>query len=183
MLFARLQYIYYLSHVLHMCLASYPGHVGGGKSDLVSTVCTCANDSGNTSPIMDTLHVVAMRRNNQPRYTAFSVAAVFTGRWLPLSETQGVTRQGLCYNHRQFHRHCACSWKQTAESHSRYIDLTNPIFTIVDTFDRIQLLCFQHEISLSNTTKSELERFIKVFAFTCHVRGISSRRTCFGAIR
>ena len=25
-------------------LASYPGHVGGGKSGLVSTVCACAND-------------------------------------------------------------------------------------------------------------------------------------------
>ena len=28
-------------------LASYPGHVGGGKSGLVSTVSACANDSGN----------------------------------------------------------------------------------------------------------------------------------------
>ena len=28
-------------------LASYPGHVFGGKSGLVSTVCACANDSGN----------------------------------------------------------------------------------------------------------------------------------------
>ena len=62
-------------------LASYPGHVGGGKSGLVSTVCACANDSGNllrTSPIMDKLHVLVMRRNNQTRYTAGSVAAVFT---------------------------------------------------------------------------------------------------------
>ena len=25
-----------------LSLASYPGHVGGGKSGLVSTVCTCA---------------------------------------------------------------------------------------------------------------------------------------------
>ena len=25
-------------------VASYPGHVGGGKSDLVSTVCTCAKN-------------------------------------------------------------------------------------------------------------------------------------------
>ena len=92
-------------------LASYPGHVGGGKSGLVSTVCACANNSGNfsrTSPIMDKLHVVVMRRNNQTRYTACSVAVVFTWRWLLLSETQAVT-QGLCYNHRQFHRHCACS--------------------------------------------------------------------------
>ena len=52
------------------------------------------------------------------------------------------------------------------------------VFTIVDTFNRIQLLCFQREISLSNTTKSEHERFIEVLAFTCHVRGISPRRTC-----
>ena len=59
--------------------------------------------------IMDKLHVVVMHRNNQTRYTACSVAAVFTRQWLPLSETQGVTRQGLQYNHRQFHRHCACS--------------------------------------------------------------------------
>ena len=104
-------------------LASYPGNVGGGKSGLVSTVCACANDSGNlprTSPIMDKLHVVVMWRNSQTRYTACSVAAVFTRRWLPLSETQGVTQQGLCYNHRRFHRHCACSWKQTAESRSRW---------------------------------------------------------------
>ena len=91
-------------------IASYPGHVGGEKSSLVSTVCACANDSGNfsrTSPIMDKSHVVVMRRNNQTRYTAYSVAAVFTRRRLPLSETQA--RQGLRYNHRQFHRHCTCS--------------------------------------------------------------------------
>ena len=103
-------------------IASYPGHVGGGKSGLVSTVCACANDSGNfsrTSPIMDKLHVVVMRRNNQTRYTACSVAAVFTRRWLPLSETQAVTRQGLRYNHRQFHRHCACSWNKR-QSRSRW---------------------------------------------------------------
>ena len=70
----------------HTLLASYPGHVGGGKSGLVSTVCACANDSGNfsrTSPIMDKLHVVVMRRNNQTRYTACGVAAVLTRRWLP----------------------------------------------------------------------------------------------------
>ena len=66
---------------VHHMLASYPGQVGGGKSGLVSTVCTCANDSGNlprTSPIMDKLHVVVMQRNNQTRYTACSVTAVFT---------------------------------------------------------------------------------------------------------
>ena len=68
---------------LRVALASYPGHVGGGKSGLVSTVCACANDSGNfsrTRPIMDKLHVVVMRRDNQTRYTACSVAAVFTRR-------------------------------------------------------------------------------------------------------
>ena len=93
-------------------IALYPGHVGGGKSGLVSTVCACANNSGNfsrTSLVMDKLHMVVMRRNNQTRYTACSVAAVFTRRSLPLSETQAVTRQGLRYNHRQFHHHCACS--------------------------------------------------------------------------
>ena len=31
-------------------LASYPGHVFGGKSGLVSTVCACASDSGNWGP-------------------------------------------------------------------------------------------------------------------------------------
>ena len=49
------------------------------KLSLVSTVCTCANDSGNllrTSPIMDMLHVVVMWRNNQTRHMACSVAAV-----------------------------------------------------------------------------------------------------------
>ena len=64
-------------------LASYPGHVFGGKSGLVSTVCACANNSGNfprTSPNTDKLHLVVMRRNNQTRYTACSVAAVFTRR-------------------------------------------------------------------------------------------------------
>ena len=34
------------------------------------------------------------------------------------------------------------------------------VFTIVDAFVPIQLLCFQHEIYPSNTTKSKLERFI-----------------------
>ena len=94
----------YVIQLIFLQLASYPGHVGGGKSGLVSTVCACA----------------VMRRNNQPRYTACSVAAVFTRRWLPLSATQGVTRQGLRCNHRRFHRRCACSSKQTAESRSRW---------------------------------------------------------------
>ena len=85
-------------------LASYPGQVGGGKSGLYPLFA-----HARTSPIMDKLHVVVMRRNNQTRYTACSVAAVFTRRWLPLSETQGVTRQGLRYNHRRFYRPCACS--------------------------------------------------------------------------
>ena len=56
-----------------------------GKSGLVSTVCACANDSGNfpwMSPVTDKLQVVVLRRNNQARYTACSVAAVFTQRWL-----------------------------------------------------------------------------------------------------
>ena len=56
-----------------------------GESGLVSTVCACANDFGNfprMSPITDKLHVVVLRRNNQARYTACSVAAVFTWRWL-----------------------------------------------------------------------------------------------------
>ena len=30
--------------VLYWGVASYPGHVGGGKSGLVSTVCTCAKN-------------------------------------------------------------------------------------------------------------------------------------------
>ena len=62
-------------------IASYPGHVFGGKSGLVSTVCACVNDSGNfpqTSPNKDKLHIVVMWRNNQTRYTACGVAAVFT---------------------------------------------------------------------------------------------------------
>ena len=52
------------------------------ESGLVSTVCACANDSGNfprTSPNTDKLHLVVMRRNNQTRYTACSVAAVLRG--------------------------------------------------------------------------------------------------------
>ena len=57
----------------------------GGKSGLASTVCACANDSGNfprTSPNTDKLHMAVMRRNNQTRYTACSVGAVFTRRSL-----------------------------------------------------------------------------------------------------
>ena len=79
-------------------IASYPGHVGGGKSGLVSTVCACANNSRNfsqTSPIMDKLHVVVMRRNNQTRYMACSVAAVFTRRWLPRDTSGYTTRTTL----------------------------------------------------------------------------------------
>ena len=110
-------------YVATISISSYPGHVGGGKSGLVSTVCACANDSRNvsrTSPIMDKLHVVVMRRNNQTTYTACSVTAVFTRRWLPLLlETQAVTRQGLRYNHRQFHRHCTCS-SNKRQSRSRW---------------------------------------------------------------
>ena len=48
-------------------------------STSLSTVCACANNSGNfprTSPNTDKLHLVVMRRNNQTRYTACSVAAV-----------------------------------------------------------------------------------------------------------
>ena len=41
------------------------------------------------------------------------------------------------------------------------------VFTIVDTFDRIQLLCFQCEISLSNATKSELEHFYLSPHYSC----------------
>ena len=54
------QILYRLAVPQRLTLASYPGHVGEGKSGLVSTVCACANDSGNfspTSPIMDKLHV------------------------------------------------------------------------------------------------------------------------------
>ena len=31
-----------VSFLVYQVLASYPGHVGGGKSGLVSTVCACA---------------------------------------------------------------------------------------------------------------------------------------------
>ena len=44
-------------------VASYSGHVKGGKSGLVSTVCACATDSGNflrTSRIMYKLHMVVI---------------------------------------------------------------------------------------------------------------------------
>ena len=50
------------------------------ESGLVSTVCAFANDSGNfprTSLNTDKLHVVVTWRNNQTRYTAYSVAAAF----------------------------------------------------------------------------------------------------------
>ena len=41
-------------------VASYPGHMGGGKSGQVS-------ENLRTSPIMDKLYVVVMQRNNQTR--------------------------------------------------------------------------------------------------------------------
>ena len=41
------------------------------------------------------------------------------------------------------------------------------VFTIVEAFDHIQLLCFQREIYLSNTTNSKREHFIKSSPFTC----------------
>ena len=37
-----------------------------------------------------------------------------------LPETQGMTRQGLRYNHRLFHRQCDRSCKEAAESRSRW---------------------------------------------------------------
>ena len=52
-------------------LSLVPRPCVGGKSSLVSTVCTCANDSGNfprMSPVTDKLHMVVLRRNNQARY-------------------------------------------------------------------------------------------------------------------
>ena len=73
----------------------YPGHVGGGKSGLVSTVCACAYDSGNllqTSPIMDKLHMIVMRRNNQTRYTACSVAVCLRGDGFHLCQRHKLTR-------------------------------------------------------------------------------------------
>ena len=91
---SRLQSLENSAHKLHhwnivitsrFTIASYPGHVFGGKSGLVSTVCACANDSRNfprTSPNMDKLHMVVMRRKNQTRYTVCSVVAVFTRRSL-----------------------------------------------------------------------------------------------------
>ena len=171
--------------VLLIHTALYPGHVGGGKSGLVSTVCTNVNDSGNllqTSPIMDKLHGVVTLRNNQTKYMACSVAAVFTQWWLPLSETQGVTRQGLHYNHRQFHHHCARSWNKW-QSRSRW---TSQIHfyqcSYVDTFDRIQLLWLlsmwnlPFQYSKEQTNMSALSNSSLLLA----VRWISSRWTCFG---
>ena len=72
----------FLSTKCRRALALYPGHVVGGKSGLVSTVCSCANDSENfprTSPNTDKLHMVVMRRNNQTRYTACSQCGLQCG--------------------------------------------------------------------------------------------------------
>ena len=85
------------------------------------------------------------------------LAVCLRGDGLP--ETQGMTRQGLRHNHRQFHRRCACSCKEAAESRSRWTSQIPWVATV--TFDRIQLLCFQREIVLSNTTNSELEALSK----------------------
>ena len=85
-------------YCLTIALALYPGHVVGGKSGLVSTVCVCANDSGNflrTSPNTDKLHMVVMRRNSQTRYTACSVAAVFTWRLLYICRLHYLTETSL----------------------------------------------------------------------------------------
>ena len=53
------------------------------------------------------VHVVVMRRNNQTRYTACSVAAVFTIASI-IRDTRGDTTR-TTYNHRRFYRYCACS--------------------------------------------------------------------------
>ena len=86
-----------LSTWVDITLASYPGHMGEGKSGLVSTVWACANDSWNLprmSPIIGKLHVVVMRR--------ITKLDIWLGMWQLclcgdnfhiLSETQGVTLQ------------------------------------------------------------------------------------------
>ena len=95
----------------------------GVKSGLVSTVCTCTNDYGNLlrmSLIMDKLHIVVMRRNNQTRHTAVLTPQLLRlGTWSIIRATRSdMTR--TCYNHWWFHHHCVCSFKQTAESRSRW---------------------------------------------------------------
>ena len=134
------------------------------KSGLVSTVCACANDSRDLlrmSPIMDKIHVVVMRRNNQSRYTACSVAAVFTRRWLPLSETKGMTRQGL----RATTTTSSTVTVLAVETNGSLVAdglpksceyLQEYVVTIVDSFDHIQLLCFQHKISLPIQQRANL---------------------------
>ena len=145
--------------------------MGGGKSGLVSTVCACANDSGNflrTSPIMDKLHVVVMRRNNQTRYTAYSVAADFTRRWLPLSETQGVTRQGLRYNYRQFHRHCACSWNKR-QSRSRWTSQIPWVATEIRLYHR-RYSAFNVKFTFPIQQRANLNALSKSSLFTWRAR-------------
>ena len=62
----------------------------------------------NSRPVMDKLYVVVMRKKNQTRYTACSVAAVFTRRWLHYQRYKWGNKD-YAINHRQFHRYCACS--------------------------------------------------------------------------
>ena len=125
-------------------------------------------------------------RNNQTRYTTCSV---FTQWWLPLSETQGVTRQGLRYKQRRFHCHCACGWKQMAESRGRWTSQISWVATGIRLYHRGYN--WLHPPALLSTWNLPFEyskewtwgRFIKVLAFTCHVCVINSRRMCFGAIQ
>ena len=47
--------MWFLVNLNWFVLASYPGHVFGGKSGLVFTVCACANDSKTVTKSSDTV--------------------------------------------------------------------------------------------------------------------------------
>ena len=140
--------------------------MGGGRSGLVSTVSACANDSGNllrTSPIMDKLHVVVMRRSNQTRYTACRHGDGFHN----LSETQGVKRQRLRYNHHRFHRHYACSWNKR-QSHSRWTSQIPWVATGIRLYHRRCI--WSHPATFNVTSiqqRANLSALSKSSPFTC----------------
>ena len=56
------------SNSIQLELASYPGHVGGGKSGLVSTVCACTNPPppmfswGIVYHHLQTINLIALKR-------------------------------------------------------------------------------------------------------------------------
>ena len=106
------------------------------------------------------------------RLAVWQLSLWFTRRWLPLSETQAVTRQGLRYNHRQFHRHCACSLNKR-QSRSRWT-VPNTVGSRRNTSlpSQIHLIASSYSASNVKSTfpiqqRTNLSALSKSSPFTC----------------